>query len=416
MGSTTIEAPTPSSQESQIYDTILSQINQYNDYNQMMMPIQMKQAGYEWQYKSEYLDEEGNLKPDVAYREDPEELKKRDALWGQYNQLVNSPEYNNPMDRSVYKQAEAIKAQAEAMTEKFRKEKSEWAGPKEGDINYGQWAEMSDEAYYGSLNAQEKLQYDLQKAQAERSLAAIEGTLDFSPALEEQRQKEWDQLKQVYGTIEGDDWANATASDTVGQQNLDQFKRRWTMMEEAVRHGQAGSDIQSAALASGLTTGQTANRIGTTQALGQGYGASIPMYQSVLNPMQQYNMAGWQTGVYNAANQSAQTGSLLGLGGMLGVGLLRLASSKEYKTGLKTQTKEAEDKALKLIMKTRSYKYKYKPEMNLGNKTHLGTITEESPREIVAPGGKAINLGDKLELQSMAIKALARKIQKRRSA
>jgi len=387
-----IPNPEPSAQEQELYDLIISQIEQYNDYNQMMMPFQLQQAGYE------------------KYYTDPEQ-QNLNKLYQKYQSVQKYQNSENPEEYEQWRQAylELEKAIQESPYEfavdQFKNISKDW------DSSY---RKMSDEDYYNSLNAQEKLQYDLQKSQAERSLAAIEGTLEFSPALEEQRQKEWDQLKQVYGTIEGDSWDTASASDTVGQQNLDQFKRRWTMMEEAVRHGQAGSDVQSAALASGLTTGQTANKIGTTQAIGSTIGGSIPMYQSVLNPLQGYNMAGYQANIYNQANRSAQWGSILGTGAMLGG--LALFSSKDYKTGLKKQSKEAEDRALKLIMKTRSYKYKYKPEMKMGNKVHLGTITEESPKEIVTPGGKAINLGDKLELQSMAIKALARKLEKRRSA
>jgi hypothetical protein len=422
MGNTTIQAPTPSAQESAIYDMILSQINQYNDYNQMMMPIQMQQAGYKWEWKPEYLDEEGNVIETSETVDNPEAIaqkaeyeKQIKSLQDQlaYLQQSNTPEAQSEIN-NIQNQIASIQTKINALELTTTTE----VKPQMGSSEYGSWVEMDDEEYYNSLNTQEKLQYDLQKAQAERSLAAIEGTLEFSPALEEQRQKEWDQLKEVYGTIEGDSWDTATASDTVGQQNLDQFKRRWTMMEEAVRHGQAGSDVQSAAIASGLTTGQTANKIGTTQALGSGYGASIPMYQSVLNPLQQYNMGGWQTNVYNAANQSAQSGSLLGAGSSILTTALLLArmSSRDFKTDIKKQTKADEDRALKLILKNRSYKYKYKPEMGLGNDPQLGPIVEESPREIVAPGGKAINLGNTIELQSMAIKALARKLEKRRSA
>ena len=136
------------------------------------------------------------------------------------------------------------------------------------------------------------------------------------------------------------------------------------------------------------------------------------MYQSVLGPQQAYNQMGYQAGIYNQANRANMFGSLLGAGTTLGAAWL--LSSKDYKKDIKPQTKADEERALKLITKTKSYKYKYKPEIKLGNEIHLGTIAEESPKEF--SNGKMINLGDKVELHGMAIKALARKIQRRKSA
>jgi hypothetical protein len=133
------------------------------------------------------------------------------------------------------------------------------------------------------------------------------------------------------------------------------------------------------------------------------------MLGSLLQPYQQYNMAGYQAQAANQASRNAQFGSILGLLGMLGGAAI---SSREYKTDIKKKSTKDEDKALQSLLDTPSYDYRYKKRMGLGNKRHISSMTEESPKEIVTANGKAIDINDKLEFQSMAIKALAREVKR----
>ena len=414
---TTIEAPKPSEQEQALYDQMLAQIDQYTDYQQMMLPIQMEQAGYDWEWKEGIDPEAMEYVPDQALLDQKTDYQSQ---VDQLNQEIKRLSQLSGQGQTIAEHKQRIKELTSAMSKidtQLKEAEEGWEPPQIGDADYGQWRELSDEEAYERMSESERLAYDLQKAQSERSLAAIEGRLDPSQATLDQMQREWEALRETYGTIEGDDWETATASDTVGQQNLQKFKERWTSYLDAVRHGQAGSDIQSAVIGTGLTTDQTRNQIGTTQAIGQGMGGSIPMYQSLLAPYQAYNQMGYQANIYNQANRASQFGSLLGTGTTLAsAALLGALSSKKYKKDIKSQSKSDEDKALKLLMKTRSYKYKYKPEVGAGEATRLGTIVEESPKEMVADNGEMIDLGAKIELQSMAIKALARRLEKKRRA
>jgi hypothetical protein len=402
-GGESYAAPEMSQEEKDLMTEILSQLDDQKDWNEAMQPIQMKEQGYKW-VENERTEEQKKI------------ISEYDGKKSQYENIqseINTILLSAKGDPyALAKSADRLKelgAQATPLAtwlntnEKEYKELTSLSGR-------GTYVEMSEDEYYASLNDREKAQYNLNKKQMERSTQAIEGTLPLSETLLSQKDKEFNELKQVYG-IEGDTVENAQGTDTVSTQNLSDFKKRWAQVEEAQRFGQSSSSTEAAIMSSGLTTGQTNNNIGTMAAIGSGVGGAAGGYGSLLQPYQFYNQAGYQAQAANQANQTAQQGSMMGLLGMLAAAGM-MASSKKFKKDIKAKTPKEEDEALKKIKKTKSYSYKYKPLMKMGDREHLGTLTEESPKEYVTLNGNAVDLGDKIEYLALGMKSLARKVDK----
>jgi chemotaxis protein histidine kinase CheA len=383
------ETPEASDEEKALQQEILRQLQDQQDWLEEMKPIQMKEMGY--------------TKDDPALSEEDKTLKTeyetKNKRFEEIKAQMQSLEDNMTVDNaaSVKKQMEALAKEAQTLTPFLSENKTKY-----DSFGIGGWREMTEDEYYASLNEREKAQYNLNKAQVERSTKALAGELELSEPLLDQKQKEFDELKQVYG-IEGDTLETAQGTDTVSTQNLSDFKKRWAQVEEAQRFGQSSSAMEASIMSSGLTTSQTQSNIGTMAGIGTGN--TTGGYGSLLQPYQFYNMAGYQANAQNAANKSATTASLIGAAAYLW-------SSKKFKKDIKAKTPKEEDEALKKIKKTKSYSYKYKPLMKMGDREHLGTLTEESPKEYVTLNGNAVDLGDKIEYLALGIKSLARKVDK----
>ena len=384
------EAPQPTPEETALQQEILRQLQDQQDWLEELKPIQMKEMGYT--RDAPVLTEE-----DKALKTEYETKNKRyGEIQSQIKSLVDNMTVDNAV--SIKKQIDALNNEAKTLTPFLSENKTKY----DSFLEEGDWREMTEDEYYASLNEREKSQYNLNKAQIERSTKALAGELELSEPLLDQKQKEFDELKQVYG-IEGDTLETAQGTDTVSTQNLSDFKKRWAQVEEAQRYGQSSSSVEAAILGSGLTTGQTQSNIGTMAGIGTGN--TTGGYGSLLQPYQFYNMAGYQASAQGAANKSATTSSLIGAAAYLW-------SSKKFKKDIKAKTPKEEDEALKKIKKTKSYSYKYKPLMKMGDREHLGTLTEESPKEYVTLNGNAVDLGDKIEYLALGMKSLARKVDK----
>jgi hypothetical protein len=412
MPSTTYEAPTPSQQEQDIYDILLGEIQDQQDWEDQSFLMDMEDRGKIWRWNEDIIDPETG-EPSVEYTQDPEVLSEISDLQSELATIqekikvspttgqISFDEYNSLIARK-----KEILERIPYLQKKLETAEDSWKGPKTGDTDYGYWDDMTEEELQESMTEAEWEKYQLGREQVEHSRKALAGELPLSESLLDQKQEEFDQLKQVYG-ITGDNLETASGEDTVAIQNLNAFKKRWAQIEDAQRYGQSSSSMESAVLSKGLTSDLTSNTTGQFAGLGGG-GNTINMLGSLLQPYQQYNMAGYQTQAANKASQSQQFGSFLSLMAMLG----GAASSREFKTDIKKKSKKDEDKALQSLLDTPSYDYRYKKKMGLGDKRHTSSMTEESPKEIVTANGKAIDINDKLEFQSMAIKALAREVKR----
>jgi len=405
---TTIEAPEMSQEEQELLETLLTGIQDQQDWWESTQGLEMAESGYKWQWKE-------GVDPDYTYEKDPALQKERDDLYNGAQKIKK--------DLDAAKQGRGRSAGDDAFIASLQSiydktmarvneidaifKEGEAGVPRKGDTDYGEWVKMNEEELMENMTEAEREKYLLSKEQTAYSRKAIAGELPLSESLQQQKQKEFEQLQEVYG-ISGDSLENASGEDTVAIQNLDAFKKRWSQLEEAQRYGQSSSSMEAAVMSSGLTSDLASNKIGQLSTIGSQMGSTIPMYGSLLQPYQSYNMAGYQAAAQNQANQSSQMSSLLGLLGMLGIA----ASSKDYKKDIKGKSIKEEDQALKKLKGTKSYEYKYKEMMGLGDEKHIGTIAEESPKEFQGLGGKAINVNDKTEFISMALKSLARKVDK----
>jgi hypothetical protein len=395
---TNYTTPTMSQEEQDLYDLMLDDLTTQNEREDQLYDMQMQESGYIWD-KTEFTEEELAAKSEYSgYTSAYKEAKK---AYDQYTSSLSSGNLNADQMR------DALQKQAYYYSEMMRNQdlmntwETTWS-----DLNNkseGEWRKMTEEELQASMTEAEWEKYQLGREQVEHSRKALAGELPLSEALLDQKQKEFEQLKEVYG-ITGDNPEDASGEDTIAIQNLDSFKKRWAQLEDQQRFGQSSSSMESAVLGQGLTTGQTANTIGQTSSLG--FNNSLAGYTSLLQPLQAYRMAGYQTQAANQASQTSQFGSWLGLLGMLGAATI--GSSKEFKKDIKSKSTKDEDKALKDVRKTKSYSYKYKPEMKMGNRKHIGTIAEESPASFST--GKFINLADKIEVLNMAVKSLDRKV------
>lgn len=242
----------------------------------------------------------------------------------------------------------------------------------EGD----EWIPMSDAEWLSDPRTtdSQRRQFEIMTLQQRRTQQALEGELPLTEGMKRRREEEFEQLKAGTG-ITGT-YDKAVAEDTIGIQKLKAFKQRWGEMEEAQRFGELGAGTQRLGALTGLTQAGTAGRIGGLQQLGMAQQPAIQGYASLMQPYQAYNQMGYQAQAATAANQAAMTGSVLGLGGMLGAAAIM--SGRDKKKNIKKKTAMDENKALQEIKGTPSYEYEYKPGMGLGGK-QLGSMAEESP-------------------------------------
>jgi hypothetical protein len=418
-GGKDVEQPKPSAEETAIMQEILNGIREQDAWNAQMLPIQMEKMGMKWVYNDPRLNEnldavKQSSKEAIEFYKQQRSAISQDVANSWSIGEAGKGLFGGVLDEYADGKTRSKEEWLSLLDTKIRANEDDLATMESGaSVNnpeYGKWVEMTEGEYYDTLSPTEKLAFDTQKAQYENTLKATKGELGLSKTAQEQKKKEFENLKQVYG-IEGDAvWdeekgryeINATGSDTIANENLKRFNEQWNALEEAQRFGKTSASLEGNLLAQGLTTGQTQNTIGTLGALGSGGAAVGSQYQNLLQPLMGYNQAGYQAQAQNQANRTAQTASLLGLLGYM-------VSSRKYKHNIKSKSGKDEDEALNKIRKTKSYEFEYKPMMGMPGK-QLGGMAEEAPIEIKALNGKAISIPAKMEMMNMAIKSMARKV------
>ena len=299
-----VEAPQPSQQELDIYDEIFAMLQDQQAYSEAMMPIYLQEAGYK-EVRTPY----------EATTEETEALERRESLLTEKENLESKIGGASPMGKRIYG------AQIDLVDKKIAELDREYDIPKlqekldEGVLSY-------ESITYEEMTPTQQKEYDVYQTQLDRYQKALAGEIPLTQQMIDQKQQEFEQLKSSIGTITGNDPETATATDTIGIQNLNEFKKRWGMVEEAQRYGELGTAGQAVLGTAGLTTDLSAKRIGTLGAIGSSQAGTMQGYAGLLQPYQAYTQAGYQAQAQNVATRAQMLGSLLGLGGMLGAGAL----------------------------------------------------------------------------------------------
>lgn len=177
-----------------------------------------------------------------------------------------------------------------------------------------------------SLEERLKDQADIDRAMQERQLAALEGRLPVSPALEQNINNQRKKLEQTLSSRLGPNWMLSTP----GIQAIQQFEQSAELSREEARRGQLamGAQILSPYQATQLSPAQVAyplvNRESTAPALGlyssQNYGL-LDRVPGLLQPYQTQRQMGLQADMANTQNRTSLAGATLGmLGGVAGIG------------------------------------------------------------------------------------------------
>jgi hypothetical protein len=144
------------------------------------------------------------------------------------------------------------------------------------------YEKLTDDEMYAAMSGLEKSQYDVSKAQAERTLKALKGELPISPALEKSLTSKETQLAEYLNRIVGPNWRQSTA----GQQMIDLMESNELIREEARRgeisQGEANL-LNQLGFQTNKTTADTQNLNAATKAylpIISGYNSIIPNYQN----------------------------------------------------------------------------------------------------------------------------------------
>ena len=181
---------------------------------------------------------------------------------------------------------------------------------------------LTEDQYLATLTPAEKLKYQVEQAAYNRSLKAINGELDVSPALETELSKQRDTLVNTLSSKLGPDWQLSTP----GIKAIQEFDARATDLREEARRGMMTT-------AEGIATAQTSNNIkDVTKNLTLGnylstlgddtanklysvpkaYQSLIGTYGSVISPYQNERMTVYGNNVASAMQSSANKASLYG--------------------------------------------------------------------------------------------------------
>jgi hypothetical protein len=279
--------------------------------------------------------------------------------------------------------------------------------------------------------ALEKAQEEVGLLQAERTKKALSGELPLSEGTVSRKQAEWDQFKESMARagnpIFGDSPESSFSNTTAGNESLQAFNQAWKVAEDAERRGDISVGAQlvneSTSLASslrgaayGASSGFRSSGLSTTD-LYQGVpelGTSklLPSYLSALQPYQLQRQGEFQADATNATNAATRYAGLMNMTGAIAGGLgsaMLIRSSKKFKKNIKDMD---ERKALSSLRKMKVYTFDYKEEPTSKIGRHIGPVVEESPEEIVEPGGTHINLVNQIGLLSASLRALDSKLLK----
>lgn len=287
------------------------------------------------------------------------------------------------------------------------------------------------QAKEATLTAQ---QQDIALQQGERQKLALEGKLPVSRGTTDRKTEDFAILKENLArsgnNIIGDDPSTAYSLSSPGTQALDLFNRRYGAIESQERQGTLDSSAQTYLQSVGLSgdignrtlsnAGSTANPGGyasTSSAfnlanpgtnrlgLAQGYGGAAQPYAQDRNMM-------WQNSVNNAQIAQQDRAGWLNLAGSVvgaGTSAAFLMSTKKAKKKIVKEGAKEERAAMKSLSGTPIYNWKYKNESD-ASKSHVGTLTEEAPPEIVSKDGRSLDVASYFGLLTHGIKDINRRL------
>ncbi|KKL90554.1 hypothetical protein LCGC14_1903540 [marine sediment metagenome] len=302
----------------------------------------------------------------------------------------------------------------------------------------GSFVKMTEEEFLESLSGADKLSYENLTLALEREKKALLGELPLSVAGQQQKAKEFATFKEAMARsgnpITGDDPGTATATTTAGIQGLQAFNERFGLLEEAERFGQLTQGSQLILAKQGITSDIGARRTaGLMQFPGATSGASVTapnfggaasQFAGLLQPYQfnrslqfRSSLADFsvnaQARQQESANRSAQFGGMLGTAGMLGAAAI-IASKRSYKKDIRRASHREEDRALEIVEGMKTYTYRYKGESSKSPKRY-GLMVDNAPWEIVSADKEGLDVGRTMGALIGATRALARKMDRRRS-
>lgn len=174
------------------------------------------------------------------------------------------------------------------------------------------YRKMTEDERVAGMTPLERLQYDNETLQAQRTGQALRGELEVSPALEKSLGQEQSKQEEYLAQTLGPQWRNSTS----GNQSMTNLNEKADLVREEARRGMISEGTQlelaRANTGSNLTSATLNNLTGTTQ----GGLAYIGAANQTLNPYFQDRQLGLEQQRLDAARNSQKGGS--GWGSMLG--------------------------------------------------------------------------------------------------
>lgn len=230
---------------------------------------------------------------------------------------------------------------------------------------------MTDEERIAQMSPTEKSNYDILQLQQQRQLAALQGNLPVSPALEQDIAKQEATMNESLSRQLGSGWATTTS----GIQAKSQFDQRAEALREAARRDEMTTG-------EGLMLSQEGYMTGSNQAQQQaytGYGQRLfPLIQGYGQAQQPYQ---YNRGLEMQANQlNAQSNSsaLGGLGSLFG------SAASAYGSYAGLATIAASDRRLKTnlilldnVNGINIYSFNYLANKGLPKEKQIGVIAQD---------------------------------------
>ena len=430
-GTTVVEAPKPSDAELAILNEQLELMRDQKAAFDELKPLYMETTKQQLELQQKQIEYYEQLLPIMteAQKKQYEAMERQLALQARQMRLIEEEIAETRALRPLILQEMGIVAETDNKgTVKYRK--------------------MTEEEYKATLNPVELQAYENLKLALERQEKALRGELPISETTKQQKEQEFEQLKEAMAraghTITGDTPETATADTTAGIQSLKAFQQKWAVVEEAERRGELTAGAPAALQQFGMVSDTEARRTelmaGYPQlrtGLAAGYGSQVvplttgipqsagilsqyqPLlsgYSSLLQPYQYQRGLEFQANVANAQARAQSQSSLFGgLGSLLGTGLglfgsLGLLSGRQFKKDIDKQKPKDEEKAIDMIKDIDTYTYRYKGEGNVPKR--MGMMADNAPALLTNSTKTVIDIPRTLGLLTVAMKALANKVEK----
>jgi len=177
---------------------------------------------------------------------------------------------------------------------------------------------MTDEERQDLLTPQELADEELARKYQERQLAALEGKLPISPAMEENIQNQKNTLSATLAAKLGPNWA----ATTPGIQAMTQFEQAAELVREEARRGAIGQGVNLIGQGQQLTTPTATPTYTSLGTMGSLYGGQQGRIPGILQPYQQQGLGQFQASMANQQSQSQLIGAGIGTVGMVGAAYL----------------------------------------------------------------------------------------------